>query len=291
MQRRLFSWHAAKGEATATWLTPEDVSQATDDRRFPVGRPDTGTIFGYFAAGYEIHQYQDWLVDKVTTMLDGGLSIGSAGLLKDGAQAWLSVEMPENITTPEGAQFRPHLLACTSHDGSLATTYKRTVTNVVCDNTMSAALKGSGQVIKFKHSRNSPFRALDAREALDLVQLLADDFAAQVKDLCSIGVSEPVWRDFLQAYVPEKAESKRSRTLAEGKRDALRRLWNHDDRVAPWKNTAWGVMQAVNTYEHHYATVRGTSRTERNLSRAVTGKVDDLDQGTLDTLDKVLAAA
>jgi hypothetical protein len=29
------------------------------------------------------------------------------------------------------------LVACTSHDGSLATTYERAVTNVECDNAMS----------------------------------------------------------------------------------------------------------------------------------------------------------
>lgn len=290
VQRRLFHWSAAKGTASATWLTSDGVTTAEDDRRFPVGRPDTGVIFGYFADGYEIHQYQDWLLDKVATMLDGGLAIGSAGLLKNGAQAWVSVEVPDNVVTPEGAVFRPHLLACTSHDGSLATTYKRTVTNVVCDNTMGTALRDAGQVIKIKHSKHSEFRALDARQALDLVQVLADDFADEVKQLCRIEVPEPRWRDFLQAYVPEK-ETKRSRSIADSKRHELRRLWNFDDRVAPWKNTAWGVVQAVNTYEHHYATVRGACRAERNLSRAVTGKADALDQSTLDTLDKVLASA
>ena len=45
--------------------------------------------------------------------------------------------MPETITTPEGIAFRPNLLACTWHDGSLATTYERVVANVVCDNTVA----------------------------------------------------------------------------------------------------------------------------------------------------------
>ena len=35
---------------------------------------------------------------------------------------------------------RPNLLATTSFDGSIASTFKRTVTNVVCDNTREAAL-------------------------------------------------------------------------------------------------------------------------------------------------------
>jgi hypothetical protein len=35
----------------------------------------------------------------------------------------VSVEVPETITTSEGVAFRSNLLACTSHDGSLATTF------------------------------------------------------------------------------------------------------------------------------------------------------------------------
>lgn len=80
----------------------------------------------------------------------------------------------------------------------------------------------------------------------------------------------------------------RARTSAEKKRDGLSRLWNHDARVAPWKGTAWGVVQAVNTWTHHEQTVRGAARTDRNMLRAVDGTTDTLDRATLTTLRKVL---
>ncbi len=51
--------------------------------------------------------------------------------------------MPDTITTPEGVAFRPNLLATTSFDGSIATTYKRTVTDTMCDNTRELALSES----------------------------------------------------------------------------------------------------------------------------------------------------
>ena len=34
-------------------------------------------------------------------------------------------------------------------------------------------------------------------------------------------------------------------------REALERLYPHDERVSPWSGTGLGVVQAVNTYEHH----------------------------------------
>jgi hypothetical protein len=90
--------------------------------------------------------------------------------------------------------------------------------------------------------------------------------------------------------VPD-GDTPRSRTLAAAERGELNRLWDYDERVAPWRNTGWGVVQAVNTYTHHYGTVRGASRPERNFCRAVAGTTDALDQATTATLDKVLAAA
>lgn len=259
-----------------------------------ITRSDTGAVLGVFSDGYEIHQYGDWLLERVATILDDGLSIGSAGLLRGGAQAWVSVEVPENITTPEGVVFRPNLTACTSHDGSMATTYKRMVTNVVCDNTLSAGLGEVGQEIKIRHSKYSRMRIQEARDALVMIHTVADDFAAEVEALCKIDVSDKAWSAFLNAHAPvadEKGAAKegRSLTLALNERDALTALWNRDPRVSPWKGTAFGVLQAVNTHTHHGGTVRNMSRPERNMMRAVTGGIDMLDAGTVKTLTRVLA--
>ncbi|MFE3170128.1 DUF932 domain-containing protein [Amycolatopsis sp. NPDC059235] len=286
VQRRLFHWTAE----------PEPVLVAGKFglRRVPnkqaITASDTGDVLGIFADGYTVHQYQEWLLDKVGTILDDGLSIGSAGLLRDRRQAWVSVEVPENITTPEGVEFRPNLVACTSHDGSLATTYKRTVTNVVCDNTMSAGLREYGQQFKVKHSKNGKFRIVEARDALAMVHTVAEEFAAEVKALCETTVTDQAWRAFLDAHTPMPEEKGRARTTATNERAALNRLWNTDNRVSPWRGTAWGVVQAINTYTHHEAIVRNASRAERNMSRAVDGKADALDQDTVTTLGKVLAS-
>ena len=52
------------------------------ENRQAIYADDTGDVLGVFADGYTIHQYQDWLLDKVASILDDGLSIGSAGLLR-----------------------------------------------------------------------------------------------------------------------------------------------------------------------------------------------------------------
>jgi len=77
-------------------------------------RSDNGHVMGIFTDGYEPHPYVEWLINTIATLLEDDLSIGSAGLLKNGAVAWVSVEVPDNITTPEGVEFRPHLFGATS---------------------------------------------------------------------------------------------------------------------------------------------------------------------------------
>ena len=276
VQRRLFGWSATSRRLAVE--VPAEVQSMThlDDAGAPcrwdviadrqgITRSDTDHLMGIFATGYQMHQYDQWLLGTVAAILDDHLSISSAGLLRDGAIAWVEVSVPDSITTPEGVTFRPNLLATTSFDGSIATTFKRTVTDTVCDNTRELALAEPGQQLKVRHSRYSHLKLAHARDALALIHTLAEEFAAEVAQLCHIEVTRAQWSRFLDAHLPSVNQAGqrltgRSLTLLEHKRATLTRLYEHDQRVAPWAGTAHGVLQAVNTYEHHENTVRGTDR-------------------------------
>lgn len=259
------------------------------DGRKAMVRSDNHSVLGVFKAGYQGHQYQEWLLENVATILDDELGIGSAGLLRNGGQAWVSVEVPDNIITPEGVEFRPNLLACTSFDGSLATTYKRVVTRVVCDNTAEQARSEDGQEFKLKHTKWSGFRINDARQALQIVHTMADDFAAEVAKLTAWKVSDEQFLKHLQHMIPINDEmAKVGITKAENKRGEIINLYNHDDRVAPWRGTAFGVAQAYNTWDQHFKTVKkGVPRVIRNMENLVTGKQANDDASVLMVLADV----
>jgi len=305
VQDRLFGWQA-ESRRLAVEL-PAAVVDATHwegglPRRWAVlperqaicRSDDTeGAVLGIFGPGYTRHQYREWLLTAVADLLDDDLAISSAGLLRGGAIAWVEVSMPDTITTPEGVAFRPNLLATTSFDGSIATTYKRTVTDTVCDNTRELALSEAGQEVKVKHSRNSHAQLGPARQALAMVHTLADDFSREVARLCQVEVTPSQWKAFLDAHIPRVHTSTglpligRSQTVADTKPDSLATLYAADPRVSPWAGTAHGVLQAVNTYEHHEGAVRG-ERAERNGLKTITGDFGRLDRTTWKTLTAIL---
>jgi phage/plasmid-like protein (TIGR03299 family) len=275
-----------------SYLGEAGVTTLRDDTRKTVIRPDSGEVLGVFKTGFRIHDYNEWLITNVENLLDdSSLQIGSAGLLRGGAVAWVQVEVPETIDTPEGVSFRPFLSAATSLDGSLSSTYQTGAQVIVCDNTLSAALGDTASLrIKVKHSVNSLGRLSEVRDALGIVHKVADTFAAEVKALCELSVSDKTWSAFLDLHVELPKEKGRGQTIAITKQDALRRLYRTDERVAPWSGTAFGVLQAVNTFTHHLAPVRGGSRPDRNALRTVTGQIDTLDRTTMETLQKALLA-
>lgn len=309
VRRRLFSWQPrAVRPMVAEYVDMTEAGvetvRITDDNRQMIVRPkgslspdDPGAILGVFKGGYKVHDYDEWLIRNVESILDDSLHIGSAGLLRNGAQAWVGITVPDSITTPEGVEFRPFLYSVTSLDGSIATGYGRTVELPICDNSLAGSMGEKGQKIKYKHTSNSLNRIGEARTALavDFLQATADAFMAEVAQLTNTDVNDGQWGAFKNAMHPltdENGAEKtgRSRTISVNRQAELEQLYRYDARCAPWAGTAFGVLQTVNTHRHHIGTVQGCSRPQRNMSNVIEGVNAKEDARTLQTLDLVLSA-
>lgn len=275
----------------------------TDASRQVILRPDNKAVYGVFGDRYVIHQYKEWLIGLASDLLDtstSDLGIANVVTLRNGAQAAVQFELPENVTTGEGLVLRPSLLIVSSLDGSLATEAKMVVTNVVCDNTMRAAFSEKGASAKAKHTLNS-LNKLDAMRVKLGIEFVAEEITEEFDKLMQTPVPGPVFKLFLEEYRKDKhgndplspdAEDGRARTMAELRQDQLLNLWITDERVAPYRGTAFGVLQLTNTYLHHVApTNKGTVRYERNMANAITGKTERSDAKTLKVLEKVLVMA
>lgn len=300
VRKRLFDWHAVEqpvlvGETVGdedSLILPGPVA---DGYKAWV-HPKTGDVLGVHKATRALHQYDEWLLDIAEPILGQGVEIGTAGILRGGRVAWVQFEVPETFRTPEGVTFRPFVLARSSMDASIATTWSRSITNTVCDNTMNvAAGEHGGQRIVFRASGNNDVKLRDAREALGLIDATASDFQAQVATLTATPFSH---RDFLaltDIVVPgERPETKDKRAWShwervQEKRQYLFDLYRFDERVGGWAGTAFGAWQAFNTYDQHERKLRSSNRVERNQLFVLKGQQERQDAKILDTIMELAA--
>lgn len=283
VRRRLFSWEPV--EAPLTALMP-DGTMVTDPSRKVIVRSDTRSVLGVFSTNYRPHHYSAWLIDNVANLLDADLQIGSAGLLRGGAVGWVQIEMSETLEVA-GVHYRPFLTAATCFDGSISTTYMNGHQVVICDNTLQAAGDSATERVRIRHSRNSLGRIQDVRDALKIIHAASADFAMEVESLTSETVTSTKWDRFVRAFTAPETDSDRARRSSHLKAMRLHQLWNADERVAPWAGTAYGVVAAVNTHQHHDIAPRGRTRAERNTDHLLRGKWADSTRDTLRLLASV----
>jgi phage/plasmid-like protein (TIGR03299 family) len=285
--RRLFNFTVHETSLYVPVFDENGAGFAPVEGRKAMTFSDTGKVAGIFKDGFKGHDYTEWLLGILAD-----LPIGSAGLLKDRCQAFVQFRMPENVNTPQGVTFAPFIGACTSFDGSLASTFKDGVTLWQCDNTMSAGLSEQTQTVKVKHTKYSSLDRTteEVRSMLQVVERTADAFAAEIARLCAIEVSAIAFDAIMDKLVPipEADLNKRGNTVATTKANTIRALYNSDDRCEPWKGTGFGVLQAFNTYALHEASVRkGADRTVRNMENFVSGKLANHDDAVIKVLELV----
>lgn len=286
-------------DISARIITDYGVHIATDTTRKAIVRLDTDAVFGIFKQGYKPHLYPEWLVENVDVLLDGGLSIGTVALTQGGARAMLQAEMPEDrIATAPGAEpvaNRPHLTAATSLDGSIATVYGIGTKVIICENELSLAgfrglVRGFQSFTKIRHTSGSLSRAGEVRANLGLVvEEIGDAFDREFRELVAQHVSDSKWNEIVDAYTGRRkiGLTDRSRHMAERKGQELDNLWRNDNRAAPWKNSAYGVLAAFNTAAHH---VFGAdkNRTERNQDKVIKDEWAKFDSSVLALIDSVV---
>lgn len=264
--------------------------------RKAIVRSDTGLVMYLGSEGYKPHQYREWLVDNIGTILDDEVQVDSAMLLMGGGVAAVSVSLPETVTTAADFAIRPRILAFTSHNGKYATTYQRSVEAPVCDNSLSVEINRGEDAtrMRVKHTSQSHLQIAGARDALRILHQQGDDMAAMVDALVKWEVTNKEFAQLLNRLqpVPEeiieggKVKNTRAVTMATTRREAIVGLYLNDHRAAPWKGTALGVLQAYNTWDQQVRQVNG-ERVERKMLATFSGEVDKFDQGVIAHLGEI----
>lgn len=330
--RRLFNWKALSvpkanlipvSKADANWFyetikldrngepvrdkeTGEFVKVVVPVRVSPtdeqgIVRSDTGEHIATHSKKYRIHDYESWLLQLQSNVIGDTLTVLGAGLPKRGAQAYVQVALPDTCKDDTtGIEFLPYIMASTSLDGTLPTTFSAQSLLVVCDNTRNMALRSaerSGRIYKAKHTSKSldENKITEVRQALGIIHKTADDMIAEFHELAAIPVTRRQVIKVLDIILPlpkEDEASQRSITIQTNKRDSFLDVYNDRDpetkgMMDNQQGTALGLIQGFNTWNTHVKSVKG-SRFERNMERAISGEIGDFDIEVMQALATVL---
>jgi phage/plasmid-like protein (TIGR03299 family) len=247
-------WTAQLAPVTA--LTPTGVTEVDTHRA--TYRSDNGHILGVVGADYQPHQPAELLelarltVDAAPT--DAHVEV--LGTLRGGRIVFITIALPDDITIG-GDVHVPRLVWVTSMDGTLATRAVATCVRAVCMNTIRASFRNARTTWAARHTSSLTGRTADARSALKLVWRVADTFRAEVEALTNQTITDHQVETVLNQLWPDQPDATtRTRTNAAERRAQVRRLYHHDNRVG-WNGTAYGLVQAVSTWELWDAPRRG----------------------------------
>jgi phage/plasmid-like protein (TIGR03299 family) len=303
VRRRLFNFVAL---SQPVYARAKDGTFREIEGKQAIVHSNTLDVFNVLSDRYQIHQFDEALLKNLEQIIDSSeLGIDSAGLLKKGSRAWVQISVPENLSTQSGFQFRPTLLATTSHDGSTQTTYSRVCQAVVCDNTLQMALNENSTRVKFRHYGRSLDNLASVRDALEIVystgsammeelerltawKVTDDQFSKLVADLFPIALVDEQVKLPTGEVITLQAPQGRSLGKQSPKRDIMENLWRSDERVAPWKNTALGVLQASTTFHQHFSG-SDKNRYNRNYTRLLTNQQAEYDKMLIERLELVTA--
>lgn len=153
-----------------------------------VVRYDNQTVLGVVSDRYVPVQNKQAFGFLDAVVADGGLRYHTAGALGRGERVFLLAKLPGHIRVKQSDDLvDKFLLLSNAHDGSAALRVLFTPVRVVCQNTLSMALrKGQHEGISIRHNSNMQAKIGEAQRVLGLATAFYDNAQAKIDRLASV---------------------------------------------------------------------------------------------------------
>jgi phage/plasmid-like protein (TIGR03299 family) len=191
----------------------------------------------------------------------------TAGALGTGERVWMLAKLPDLLRVGSTDDVvEKFLLLSNNHDGRASMRVLWTPTRVVCQNTLSVALRdGEGQGIAIRHSGDLEGKVREAQRVLGLAERFYDDLKPRIDRLAQFSPDHKQLSGYFAALYPDPddvEESKRAANRAKEVRDVLHGLFStgmgHD--MPGIEGSMWAAYNAVTEYIDHNRPVRGESK-------------------------------
>jgi phage/plasmid-like protein (TIGR03299 family) len=212
-------------------------------------RTDTNDVMGFVNESYKPIQNIDAFTFFDTLVAENEAIYETAGVLGRGECIWILAKLPGYINVRGNDIVNKYLLLTNSHDGNSHVRVKLTPIRVVCNNTLTSALQGAGEV-QISHTSNAARDLEQAVTMLGLSNYLYEQLSAMFNGMAAKKITEEQLREYVQALVPDNEEAENS-ARTEKIRNSVLQLHDSGRGAHLARGTLWGAFNSVAEYTDH----------------------------------------
>lgn len=231
---------------------------------YGVIRESDGQFLGVCKDRYTLFQNSEQF-DWCDPLVKSGLyKWESAGSLKQGQTCWALLNSGESEII-KGDKSKHYLLITWSHDGSKSVMIRPTSIRVVCNNTLTQAVREDGKRDRVKHTMSMKMRLEDVRQYYEQQQEYFNQEKTQFIKMLNTRLTPDMKSSYINTmsdyiYGTEQANSKRSQTIRLNFHNNLSTMI--DSKASGQldlgiQNTLYGAFQATSEYLEHYMSQKG----------------------------------
>ena len=226
-------------------------------------------ILGIVTNKYKIVQNKE-AFEFTDHLIGDDVRYETVGSLRGGKSVFLLAQMPKEKIL--GDDIQPYLCFTNTHDGTGAIKIALTPIRVVCCNTLNLAMSSAKRVWSCKHMGNLEGRMHEAAETLELAHNYMENLDVTAQRLANTTISNDTIREIVAEMFPidESATDRIQANMKKAKDEFMIAYFMPD--IAQFRNTAWGLVNAMSDMVGHSSPVRNTpTYAERNFERIIYG--------------------
>lgn len=235
-------------------------------------RSDNGDLLGEASDKYEIFQNSE-IREFIETLVYNQVEIHAMGVLGKGERVWCLGKIPGYITVRPDDVVDQYLLIVSGHDGKTTLKAFFTGIRVVCQNTLTAALRAYKQArngISIRHKGNLQDKAKEAQRVLGISTSFYKELSDIWKALDSWNVSQLDVSNFLDAMVPlpelpEGKETSKGLTQAANKREKI--ITRFEKGAGNVGRSAWDLYNGFTEFCDYDGLWKKTEQTSLEINR------------------------
>jgi phage/plasmid-like protein (TIGR03299 family) len=228
---------------------PLGLKTGLNQESYSTVRTDTGDILGVVGENYEPVQNINAFTFFDTLVADEEAVYETAGVFGKGECVWILAKLPGYLKVHGNDIVNKYLLLTNNHDGSSQVRVKFTPVRVICNNTLTSALQGTGEV-QIVYTQNVEQDLKQAGVLLGWVNYVYEQLNVMFNGMAAKSITQEQLREYVQALVPDNEETDKT-----SKNDKVRAsvLKLHDSGRGAYlaRGTLWGAFNSVAEYADH----------------------------------------